>query len=102
MEVRERSYPTAPRCRILRAMEPQFRFCTSADGTRIAYAIYGSGPPLLWARYYTLSMDALFTIPEARAYLDALAARDARDLRRARHRSVRARCRRSLSRSDGA
>ncbi len=31
-------------------MEPQIRFCTSADGTRIAFAVYGerSGPPLVW------------------------------------------------------
>ena len=28
-------------------MEPQIRFCTSADGTRIAYATMGEGPPLL-------------------------------------------------------
>jgi class 3 adenylate cyclase len=28
-------------------MEPQIRFCTSADGTRIAYQIAGEGPPLL-------------------------------------------------------
>ena len=28
-------------------MEPQIRFCTSADGTRIAYQVAGEGPPLL-------------------------------------------------------
>ncbi len=28
-------------------MEPQIRFCTSADGTRIAYTAVGEGPPLL-------------------------------------------------------
>ena len=28
-------------------MEPQIRFCTSADGTRIAYATMGEGPPLI-------------------------------------------------------
>jgi class 3 adenylate cyclase/pimeloyl-ACP methyl ester carboxylesterase len=56
-------------------MEPQFRFCTSADGTRIAYVTYGSGPPLLYANTWVLSIDAQFRIPEARAYFDALAAR---------------------------
>ena len=56
-------------------MEPQFRFCTSADGTRIAYATYGSGPPLLYANNFVISIDEHFTIPEAHAYLDALAAR---------------------------
>ncbi len=54
-------------------MEPQVRFCTSADGTRIAYAIYGSGPPLLYAQNFVLSMDEKFTLPEARAFMDALA-----------------------------
>jgi pimeloyl-ACP methyl ester carboxylesterase len=28
-------------------MEPQIRFCASADGVRIAYATAGEGPPLL-------------------------------------------------------
>jgi class 3 adenylate cyclase len=56
-------------------MEPQFRFCTSADGTRIAYATYGSGPPLLYAMTWVLSIDSQFQIPEARAYFDALASR---------------------------
>src|SRR5690349_13310612 len=27
----------------------QIRFCTSRDGTRIAYATCGEGPPLVWA-----------------------------------------------------
>lgn len=54
-------------------MEPQFQFCTSADGTRIAYATHGSGPPLLYANTPFLSIDAQFRVPEARAYFDALA-----------------------------
>jgi class 3 adenylate cyclase/pimeloyl-ACP methyl ester carboxylesterase len=57
------------------AMEPQFRFCTSADGTRIAYATHGSGPTLVYANTPILSIDAQFRVPEARAYFDALAAR---------------------------
>jgi class 3 adenylate cyclase/pimeloyl-ACP methyl ester carboxylesterase len=56
-------------------MEPQFRFCTSADGTRIAYAICGSGPPLLYARQFSLGMHQMLLWPEARAFYDALAAR---------------------------
>ena len=28
-------------------MEPQIRFCTSADGTRIAHATVGERPPLV-------------------------------------------------------
>jgi pimeloyl-ACP methyl ester carboxylesterase/DNA-binding CsgD family transcriptional regulator len=30
----------------------QLRFCTSRDGTRIAYAIFGAGPPLVWSQYW--------------------------------------------------
>jgi pimeloyl-ACP methyl ester carboxylesterase/DNA-binding CsgD family transcriptional regulator len=30
----------------------QIRFCTSRDGTRIAYAICGAGPPLVWAPHW--------------------------------------------------
>jgi pimeloyl-ACP methyl ester carboxylesterase/DNA-binding CsgD family transcriptional regulator len=30
----------------------QIRFCTSRDGTRIAYAIFGTGPPLVWAQHW--------------------------------------------------
>jgi class 3 adenylate cyclase/pimeloyl-ACP methyl ester carboxylesterase len=29
-------------------MEPEVRYCTTTDGVRIAYAIRGSGPPLLY------------------------------------------------------
>jgi len=56
-------------------MEPQFRFCTSADGTRIAYASYGRGPSLLYVMTPVLSIEAQFRIPEARVYFDALATR---------------------------
>jgi class 3 adenylate cyclase len=56
-------------------MEPEYRFCTSADGTRIAYATYGSGPPLFFANTWAFSMDAQFTWPEAREFIDALASR---------------------------
>jgi pimeloyl-ACP methyl ester carboxylesterase/DNA-binding CsgD family transcriptional regulator len=30
----------------------QIRFCTSRDGARIAYAICGAGPPLVWAPHW--------------------------------------------------
>ena len=56
-------------------MEPQFRFCTSADGVRIAYLSYGSGPPLLYVRVFWASMGAQLTHPAPRHYFDALAAR---------------------------
>jgi len=30
----------------------QIRFCTSRDGTRIAYATCGAGPPLVWVAHF--------------------------------------------------
>lgn len=54
--------------------EPQFGFCTSGDGTRIAYATYGEGPRLRYSPL-SLGMDSSFTIPESRALFDALASR---------------------------
>lgn len=35
----------------------QVRFCRSEDGTRLAYAICGSGPPLLWAGHFSRHID---------------------------------------------
>ena len=37
----------------------QIRFCTSRDGTRIAYATCGAGPPLVWAPnlFHHLELD---------------------------------------------
>ena len=56
-------------------MKPQFRFCTSADGTRIAYSTYGSGPPLLHVRAFWVTMGGEITNPDTRQYIDALAGR---------------------------
>src|SRR5262245_11815968 len=38
----------------------QIRFCASADGTRIAFATRGSGPPLVWVQHWIhhLELDA--------------------------------------------
>ena len=38
-------------------MEPQIRFLKSSDGTRIAYATFGEGPPLVFANGCWLSMS---------------------------------------------
>ena len=39
-------------------MEPQIRFCTSADGTRIAYAVYGDeqAMPLLLVNNWLITL----------------------------------------------
>jgi hypothetical protein len=41
-----RSVPPPPP---LRGADQEIRFCRSADGTRLAYAVHGSGPPLVIA-----------------------------------------------------
>jgi class 3 adenylate cyclase/pimeloyl-ACP methyl ester carboxylesterase len=53
-------------------MEQQIRFCTSADGTRIAYATLGAGPPLVHLSSWGGALDD-FEHPEVRAYLEGLA-----------------------------
>jgi pimeloyl-ACP methyl ester carboxylesterase len=35
----------------------KIRFCASADGTRIAYATCGSGPPLVWVQFWTHHLE---------------------------------------------
>jgi len=41
----------------------QIRFCTSRDGTRIAYEICGSGPPLLWIQHWVHHLELDWTSP---------------------------------------
>jgi pimeloyl-ACP methyl ester carboxylesterase/DNA-binding CsgD family transcriptional regulator len=36
----------------------QIRFCTSRDGTRIAYAICGSGPLLIWVQHWLHHLES--------------------------------------------
>jgi class 3 adenylate cyclase len=57
------------------AMEPQYRFCTSADGTRISYATFGEGAkmPLLLVESWYYSQLAEWGNPRTRALLEHLA-----------------------------
>jgi class 3 adenylate cyclase len=54
-------------------MGPQIRFCTSADGTRIAYATLGEGPPLVNVPGWGASIELSWEKPEGRAYLEDVA-----------------------------
>ena len=51
----------------------QIRFCTSRDGTRIAYATYGTGPPLVWAAHWIHHLKFDWDSPVWRPWLSALA-----------------------------
>ncbi len=45
------------------------RFCTSADGTRIAYAVHGSGPPLVLDACWLSHLQFDWQSPVWRHYL---------------------------------
>lgn len=57
------------------AMEPQIRFCESADGFRIAYTVFGTGPPLLVTPHGSLAMEYEFEESLGAPYFEALADR---------------------------
>lgn len=47
----------------------QIRFCTSRDGTRIAYAVCGSGPPLVWLGQFVRHLELDWDSPVWRHWL---------------------------------
>ncbi len=53
-------------------MEPQIRFCTSADGTRIAYATLGEGPPYVHIPSWGENLELDWKHPDAHAFLESL------------------------------
>jgi pimeloyl-ACP methyl ester carboxylesterase/class 3 adenylate cyclase len=55
-------------------MEQQIRFCTAADGVRIAYATIGSGLPLVKAANWLSHLEFDWQSPVWRHWLEALAA----------------------------
>ena len=50
-------------------MKQQIRFCTSGDGTRIAYAAVGEGPPLVRASTYLTHLEYDLSSPVWRHWL---------------------------------
>ena len=50
----------------------QIRFCTSRDGVRIAYAIAGSGPPLVHPQSWLSHLDLDWENPVQRSWLSLL------------------------------
>src|SRR3954451_10222245 len=53
----------------------QIRFCASRDGTRIAFSICGSGPPLIWAQRWVHHLKLDWDSPIWRPWLALLARR---------------------------
>ncbi|UCH86867.1 MAG: alpha/beta fold hydrolase [Dehalococcoidia bacterium] len=56
-------------------MEQQIRFCTSTDGTRIAYATVGQGLPLVRVLCWFTHLEAEWTNPLWRGFIDGLSRR---------------------------
>jgi pimeloyl-ACP methyl ester carboxylesterase len=56
-------------------MEPSIRFCMSRDGTQLAYAMVGAGPPLLFLPGFTTNIEFEWRDPEARAWIERVAER---------------------------
>ena len=56
-------------------MEQQIRFCTSADGTRIAYSVYGEdrGIPVVSVNGWTGSLELDWKLPHRRHLCESLA-----------------------------
>jgi len=54
-------------------MEPQTRFCTSGDGTRIAYMTLGEGPPLLHVQAWSSNFEVSWESAYDRAWQEQLA-----------------------------
>jgi pimeloyl-ACP methyl ester carboxylesterase/DNA-binding CsgD family transcriptional regulator len=53
----------------------QIRFCTSRDGTRIAYATCGDGPPLIWVAHFVHHLNFDWDSPVWRPWISLLARR---------------------------
>jgi class 3 adenylate cyclase/alpha-beta hydrolase superfamily lysophospholipase len=56
-------------------MEQQIRFCTSSDGTRIAYATVGQGPPLVRGLGWVTHLECEWENPLWRPFIDAISRR---------------------------
>jgi len=54
-------------------MEQQIRFCTASDGVRIAYAIVGDGPPVVYATGWPTHLELEWEAPSSRSFLETLA-----------------------------
>ena len=56
-------------------MQQQIRFCKSFDGTRIAYAVSGEGPPLVKAQHWLTHLEYEWQSPIWRPWISALSKR---------------------------
>jgi len=57
-------------------MNQQIRFCKSSDGTRIAWAMTGEGPPILKAPHWLTHLEYEWKSPIWRPWIEALSRRN--------------------------
>ena len=67
--------PRLSRTRYGQPVNQEVRFCTSADGTRLAYAVHGKGPPLVRVATWLTHLDLDWESPVWRHWLQALGER---------------------------
>ena len=63
------------RLAVMTSLKQQIRYCTSADGTRIAYAISGAGPPLVLSANWLTHLEYQWSHLAWRPMLEALSRR---------------------------
>jgi len=54
-------------------MDLQLKYCRSADGTRIAYAVLGQGPPLIYMPWYPMSCELESKLEDCARWYERLA-----------------------------
>jgi pimeloyl-ACP methyl ester carboxylesterase len=54
-------------------MAREVRYCTTEDGVRIAYAVAGTGPPLVWVPGWLSHLELDLEFPPFRERVDSLA-----------------------------
>ena len=53
-------------------MPPSIHFLTARDGVRLAYALHGAGPPLVFVRGWISHLEVLWDDPQFRSYFETL------------------------------
>lgn len=53
-------------------MHPPTRYVTTSDGVRVAYAVHGEGPLLVFVRGWISHLDSMWDDPDFRSFFDAI------------------------------
>src|SRR5688572_27425559 len=53
-------------------MHPETRYASTTDDVRVAYAVHGEGPTMVFARGWISHLDAMWHDPEFRPFMQAI------------------------------